>query len=190
MDGRFPGVVSAGFLSGRLIVPRYVLDELQAHANSGSEENRVRAERGLAILEDLKASIGTPISIEDVGSGTENGEERLIQAAQLLGARLLTLDDNLSRVGRLRNLEVLNLHELLDALKPSAVVGERIRLPLVRPGKDEKQAVGYLPDGTMIVVNDAADRIGKTCDVRVISTLQTANGMMVFANLEHPAVSA
>ncbi|MGE9269758.1 MAG: hypothetical protein ACQKBU_03060, partial [Verrucomicrobiales bacterium] len=85
---------------------------------------------------------------------------------------------------KLRGIEVLNLHDLVDALKPSVIVGEKIRLPLVRPGKDEHQAVGYLSDGTMIVANHAVDRIGTTCTVRVISTLQTSAGVMVFSELE------
>jgi uncharacterized protein YacL len=134
----------------------------------------------------MQASKDVPITIEDAAgdSGDESVESRLLQTAQLFGARLMTNDPNLTKVARLRGIEVLSLDELLEALRPSIVVGERLRIALVRPGKDEDQAVGYLADGTMIVVNHAADRIGKSCDVRVISTLQTANGVMVFTELE------
>lgn len=186
MDGRVPGVVRSGFLNGRLIVPRFVLDELQLLAESPTQANRQRAARALELLERMRADKGISITIEDV-AGVEKDETmqgRLVQTAQLLGARLMTTDENLGKIAKLRGLDVLDLHELVDALKPSVVVGEKIRLPLVRTGKDEHQAVGYLTDGTMIVVNHAVSRIGSTCDVRVISTLQTTGGTMVFAELE------
>jgi uncharacterized protein YacL len=95
----------------------------------------------------------------------------------------MTLDDNLTKVAKLQGVEVLNLHELDDALKPTVATGQRIRIPLVRAGKEDHQAVGYLPDGTMIVVNHAVAKIGGTVDVVVTSTLQTASGMMVFGEL-------
>ncbi|MBK1827300.1 PIN/TRAM domain-containing protein [Haloferula rosea] len=183
MDGRVPGVIRAGFLSGRLIVPQFVLGELQTMAGSASQNDRVRAERGLELLEKMQDSKGLAVSIEDVASNDDSSESRLLQTAQLLGARLLTTDESLSKVAKLRGIDVLNLHDLMDALRPAIVVGEKIRLPLVRPGKDEHQAVGYLTDGTMIVVNHAIDRIGSTLDVRVISTLQTTAGVMVFAEI-------
>ena len=111
---------------------------------------------------------------------------RLIRTARVLGARLLTTDENLTKVARLQSAEVLNIADLGDALKPAVVVGEKIHLALVRTGKDEHQAVGYLPDGTMIVVNHGAPKIGTTQDVLVISTLQTSAGQMVFAELYDP----
>jgi uncharacterized protein YacL len=109
-----------------------------------------------------------------------------MEVTRILGARLMTLDDNLSKVAKLRGLDVLNIHELDEALKPSVAVGERLRIALVRPGKDEHQGVGYLPDGTMIVVNHAAPKIGTSVEVMVVSTLQTAAGTMVFAELYQP----
>ena len=114
---------------------------------------------------------------------------RLIQTARLLGARILTTDENLTKLARLQNAEVLNIDDLGDALTPAVVVGEKIHLALVRGGKDEHQAVGYLSDGTMIVVNQAVSKIGTTQDVLVISTLQTAAGQMVFAELYDPEES-
>jgi len=186
MDGRWPGVARAGFLTGRMIVPRFVLDELQALANSPSAAKRQRAQRGLDLLEKMREEKDLKVSIEEAHgvSADETMIARLMQTAQLLGARVMTIDENFTKVAKLRGVDVLNLHELLDALKPAVMVGEKIRLALVRPGKDEHQAVGYLGDGTMIVVNHAADRIGTTVDVLVISTLQTASGTMVFAELE------
>lgn len=185
MDGRVPGVVQSGFLRGRLVVPRFVLDEIQVLANSPTPAKRQRAERGLACLDQMRSSRDMQVSIEDASgvSGDETMTGRLLQVSQLLGARLLSTDENLCKVAKLRGLEVLNLDELLDALRPSVTVGEKVRLALVRGGKDEHQGVGYLPDGTMIVVNHAAPKIGTTQDVVVISTLQTSGGQILFAEL-------
>lgn len=185
MDGRVPGVVRAGFLRGRLVVPRFVLDEIQVLANSPTPAKRQRAERGLACLDRMRAAKDLQVSIEDAAgvAGDETMNGRLLQVSQLLGARLLSTDENLCKVAKLRGLEVLNLDELLDALRPSVGVGERVRIALVRGGKDEHQGVGYLPDGTMIVVNHAAPKIGSTQDVVVISTLQTSGGQIYFAEL-------
>ena len=186
MDGRVPGIVKSGFLSGRLVVPRLVLDDLQSLAESPTQANRQRAARALESLEQLQQDKDVEITIEET-AGVAPGETlhtRLLQSAQLLGARLMTTDENLGKIARLRGIEVLSLHNLAEALRPNVVVGEKIRLALVRPGKDDHQAVGYLSDGTMIVVNHAFEKIGSNCDVRVISTLQTSGGMMVFAELE------
>jgi len=185
VDGRVPEVVRSGFLAGRLIVPRFVLDEMERRVESGERAERERARRGLDLLESMREDRSVSISIEETTAvadeETING--RLLQTAQLLGARLMTTDENLSKLARLRGVDVLNLNELLEALRPRVAVGERIRLALVRPGKDEHQAVGYLDDGTMIVVNHAVGQIGHSRDVVVISTLQTSGGQMVFAEL-------
>jgi uncharacterized protein YacL len=185
MDSRVPGVARSGFLSGRLVVPRFVLDEIQAQAGSPTPAKRQRAERGLASLESMRSAKDLQVSIEDSGgvSGDETLTGRLLQVAQLLGARLMSSDENLCNVAKLRGIEVLNLDNLGDALRPQIVVGEKVRLALVRGGKDEHQGVGYLPDGTMIVVNHSVAKIGTTQDVVVISTLQTSGGTMVFAEL-------
>jgi uncharacterized protein YacL len=185
MDGRVPGVARSGFLRGRLVVPRFVLDEIQVLANSPTPAKRQRAERGLACLDKMRAAKDLQVSIEDASgvSGDETMNGRLLQVAQLLGARLLSTDENLCKVAKLRGLEVLNLDELLDSLRPSVGVGEKVRLALVRGGKDDHQGVGYLPDGTMIVVNHAAPKIGTTQEVVIISTLQTSGGQILFAEL-------
>ena len=129
------------------------------------------------------------ISIHDsVANGeVEMMNTRLIETSRLLGARLMTVDENLTKIAKIQGVDVLNIHDLDDALKPAVAVGERIRLALVRTGKEDHQAVGYLPDGTMIVANHAVSKIGSTADVIVVSTLQTASGTMVFAELYKPA---
>jgi len=189
MDGRVLGIFRSGFLHGRLIVPRFVLDDLQARVNSGANADRHRAQRGLDGLEQLQKAPDIQISIHDTAITGESEvlQTRLIETTRLLGARLMTVDENLAKVAKIQGVDVLNIHELDDALKPAVAVGERIRIALVRPGKEDHQAVGYLPDGSMIVANHAAAKIGSTADVIVLSTLHTATGTMVFAELYKPA---
>lgn len=185
IDGRVLEIIRSGFLHGRLIVPRFVLDELQAMADAGSNGNRQRGQRGLDCLERMQKSPDIQVSIHDAGTfqETDTMHTRLIETTRLLGARLMTLDDNLTKVAKLQGVDVLNLHELDEALKPAVAVGQRIRIALVRTGKEDHQGVGYLPDGTMIVVNHAVAKIGSTVDAIVVSTLQTAGGTMVFGEL-------
>lgn len=185
MDGRIPSLLAAGFLTGRVLVPQFVLDELQVMANSPSAGKRQRGQRGLEILSDLQKNPAVPVSIQDSRGMAEDEsfQGRLVQTAKMLSGRLVTTDENLTKVAHLQGADIINLNDLSDALKPSVVVGESVRLVLVRAGKDDHQAVGYMPDGTMIVVNHAIDKIGSTQDVTVISTLQTSAGQMVFAEL-------
>jgi uncharacterized protein YacL len=192
MDGRVPRILQSRFLTGRLIVPRFILDELKVMANSPSPGKRQRGQRGIDCLEEMQANKALRVSIHDSSDTdhTVSMDGRLIATARILGARLVTTDENLSKVARLQNAQVLNINDLSDALKPAVVVGEKIHLAVVRPGKDDHQGVGYLPDGTMIVVNQGASRIGTTQDVLVISTLQTSAGQMVFAELYDPEEGA
>ncbi|MFP6879747.1 MAG: hypothetical protein VCA34_02290 [Roseibacillus sp.] len=188
MDGRVARILGSGFLHGRLIVPRFVLDELKVLASSPSPGKRQRGQRGLDCLEEMQDDKSISISIHEEVEGTISDamDTRLIQTARVLGARLITTDENVTKVARLQSAEVLNINDLSNALKPAVVVGEKIHLALVHTGKDDHQGVGYLPDGTMIVVNHAAPKIGTTQDVLVISTLQTSAGQMVFAELYDP----
>ncbi len=185
MDGRVLAILRSGFLHGRLIVPRFVLDELQNLVNSDSNAARQRGQRGLDSLEQLQNSSDIQISIHDtqLSETPENNHSRLLDVTRILSARLMTTDDNLTKLAKLQGVEVLNLHELDEALKPAVVVGQRMRIALVRSGKEEHQAVGYLPDGTMIVANQGASKIGSTAEVIVVSTLHTSSGTMVFAEL-------
>lgn len=182
MDGRILGLLSSGFVTGRLIVPRFVLEEIQSLANEGPNGLRQRAQRGLENLERMQTSPEIQISIHEARTSSEAQtlHARLIETAKFFGARLLTLEDSLSKIAKLQAVSVLNLNDLDLALRPSIAVGERLRVALVRPGKEDHQAVGYLPDGTMIVVNQAAGEIGNTVDVVVVTTLQTAGGTMIF----------
>ncbi len=188
MDGRITQLMRSGFLNGRLIVPRFVLDELQNLAASPNAAKRQRGQRGLEVLEELQTNPGIPISIHDaVGVAEDQAlQGRLVQSAKLLSARLVTTDENLTKVAHLQGVDMININDLADALRPPLVVGDRVHLALVRAGKDEHQAVGYLNDGTMIVVNHAISKIGTTQDVVVISMLQTSAGQMVFAEMDDP----
>lgn len=183
MDGRILGLLSSGFISGRLIVGQFVLEEIQTLANESPSGLRQRAQRGLENLEKMKSSPHIEISVHDTRIVTEEQtlHARLIEMAKFYGARLLTLEDSLAKIAKLQGVSVLNLNELDIALRPSIAVGERLHVVLVRPGKEEHQAVGYLPDGTMIVVNQAAEEIGHAVDVVVVTTLQTAGGTLIFA---------
>lgn len=188
IDGRVIGIMHAGFLHGRLIVPRFVLDELQVMTHSTSTGHRQRGQRGLDCLERMQKAPDLQISIHDTqpAQDSETFNARLIETARMIGARLMTVDETLAKVAKLQGVDVLNIHELDEALKPTLVVGQRTRIALVRPGKEDHQAVGYLPDGTMIVVNHAVAKIGSTVEVIVVSTLQTASGMLFFAELYKP----
>ena len=183
IDGRVVDIVKSGFLCGRLIIPRFVLDEVQTMADHG--EVKASGQRGLDNLERMRSEPGIQVTIHDTDqvSDAANPNSQLIEATRLLNARLMTLDDNLTKVAKLQGVQVLNLHELDEALKSAVVVGQRVRVPLVRAGKEEDQAVGYLPDGTMLVVNHAAGKIGSTVEAVVTSTLQTGSGTMVFGEL-------
>ncbi len=183
MDGRIMGLLSSGFISGRLIVAQFVLEEIQTLANEASNGIRQRAQRGLENLERMQTSPDIQISIHEARTASEDQtlHARLIETAKFYGARLLTTEDSLAKVAKLQGVSVLNLNELDLALRPAIAIGERLRVALVRPGKDDHQAVGYLPDGTMIVVNQAAGDIGKSVDVVVTTTLQTASGTLIFA---------
>lgn len=189
IDGRLPGVFATGFLSGAVVVPRFVLDELQRLSDSAEPTKVMRGKRGLEMMEKLRAMPGMTVSIHEEGGGSANAlvDTRLVTLARELNARLLTNDDNLIKVARLRGITVLSFHELAAALHPELSVGDELTLPLTKPGKDKNQAVGYLPDGTMIVVNNAAPKIGQTVDVVVSGTLPTSAGRLIFAEIKSAA---
>lgn len=186
MDGRISRLMISDFFTGRLIVPEFVLQELQVMSNSPSSSKRQRGQRGLEILEEMQNNPGIPVSIHDSTgiAEDESMQGRLVQTAKILSARLITTDENLTKVAHLQGVSIINLNDLTEALRPKVVVGESIRLALVRTGKDDHQGVGYMPDGSMIVVNNAVAKIGTTRNVTVISKLQTSGGEMVFAELD------
>lgn len=191
IDGRLPGICTTGFLDGTLIVPRFVLDELHLLADSGDQIKRERGRRGLDCMEVLKKMPNLEVSIHDDYQTQEKMvDTKLIQLAKLLDARLLTNDANLGRVAQLQGLSVLNLNQLAQAIRPVLNIGDEIELVLVKEGKDAHQAVGYTPDGAMIVVNHARERMGSTVTVTVSSALQTSAGRLIFAELKPGSASS
>lgn len=189
IDGRLPTVFTTGFVSGAIVVPRFVLDELQRLAESAEPTKVLRGKRGLEMMEKLRGISGMNVSIHDGGVAASEAsvDARLVSLARELNARLLTNDEALAKVARLRGITVLSFHELALALRPELSVGDELSLHLSKPGKDKTQAVGYLPDGTMIVVNNAASRIGQTVEVVVSGTLPTSAGRLIFAEIKPAA---
>jgi uncharacterized protein YacL len=192
IDGRLADLCATGFLSRSLIVPRFILEELQHLADSREPTKRERGRRGLEILNQLQRSREIELTIhesadEDVDLGTD---ARLVQIAKVLKARLLTNDHALTQVARLQRVGVLNMSDLVRALRPTVVAGDEIDLHLAKEGREPHQAVGYLADGTMIVVNHARAHIGKIRTVIVASALQTAAGRLIFAELKDGAAPA
>jgi uncharacterized protein YacL len=186
IDGRIADLVATGFLSRSLVVPRFILDELQLLADSRDATKRERGRRGLEILNQLQRARDIELTIHDTTAEDVDLaiDARLVRAAKVLKARLLTNDHALAQIARLQQVPVLNLADLSRALRPALVSGEELDLQLVKEGREPHQAVGYLPDGTMIVVNHARAHVGKTRTVVVGSALQTAAGRLIFAELK------
>jgi uncharacterized protein YacL len=187
IDGRIAELCSTGFLSRALIVPRFVLTELQMLADSREPIKRERGRRGLDILNQLQRSKEIELTIHESESSEGSVDDRLVRAAKVLQARLLTNDNSLCQVARLQQVTALNLNDLARALRPVVLTGDEMELHLIKEGRDPHQAVGYLPDGTMIVINHARSFIGKTVKIVVSSTLQTAGGRLIFGELKPPA---
>lgn len=183
IDGRFTAVRQAGFLTGPLRVPRFVLGELQTLADSADDVRRSRGRRGLDLLAALPPDSGVEvmeIDYPDVGAV----DEKLMRLAGDTSGSLVTVDFNLMNVARVRGLQALNLNELAGALRPTFLPGDALRLRIAKPGKEPGQGVGYLEDGTMVVVQDGRDLIGSDADLEVTSVLQTSAGRMIFARPE------
>jgi len=185
IDGRVLTVISTGFLTGSFVIPRFVLDELQQLADSKDEIKAARGRRGLDSVQALKEKLGAEVSIhEDHNHDAQPVDVRLASLARELRARLLTNDVNLGRAAQVRGVTVLNFNDLAKALEPEVQVGDCFDLGLVKPGKDKHQAVGYLPNGTMIVVNQGAPFIGETVPVVVGGMHQTSAGRLIFAEMD------
>ncbi len=182
IDGRVLDVVRAGFLGGRMLVPQPVLGELQGLADAGDELRRGRGRRGLEVLETLRREPGVEMLVlDDEAPGVPEVDAKLVRMCLDRGAALLTLDTNLARSAALAGVKVQNMHALTLALRPPVVAGDEVTVLLTKPGKESGQAVGYLDDGTMVVVERAREGIGSEARVQVTSVLTTANGRMVFA---------
>lgn len=185
IDGRVVAVSEANFLSGRLLLPQVVLYELQHIADSGDAARRRRGRRGLEIVTQLEQRAGGKLElVHDTHSSDEAVDSKLVKLCLERGARLLTTDYNLGRVAAIGGVEVLNLNELANALRPGFATGESLTLQIIRAGREPGQGLAYLDDGTMVVVEGAAELIGRKVTAAVTSHLQTNVGRMVFAQLE------
>ena len=184
IDGRIRGMLACGLLEGQVIVAQSVIDEMQQLADSTNVEKRAKGRRGLKLLKDLRETYGRRLVINSTRYDGEGTDDRLLQLAADTGGTLVTADFNLAQVAEVKELKVMNLSELVIALRPEVQPGDELSLKIVREGKEESQGVGYLDDGTMVVVQDARALIGQRKPVVVTGALQTPTGRMVFARLE------
>ena len=183
MDGRIVTAAQTGFISSYLVVPRSVVAELQLLADGSDADKRTRARRGLDAINELQNILFTRVEVmndaQNMGSG--GVDSRLIELAKKHGGMICTIDFNLSKVAKVEGIDVLNINELAKSLRMAFLPGEKISLELVQKGQESRQAVGYLADGTMVVVEQAAGSIGTSVEVEIIRSLQTAAGRMMFA---------
>jgi uncharacterized protein YacL len=185
IDGRIADLIEANFLEGVLIVPRFVLKELQQIADSTDAIKRARGRRGLEILNRIQRNPRNEVRIHDADFPDETGvDNKLIRLARNLNAKLFTNDYNLGKIAELQAVNHVNLHEMAKCMRTVLLPGEIFSLRVVREGKDKGQGVGYLPDGTMVVVNHGQSSVGHQVEVQVHSLLQTGAGVIVFAELK------
>jgi len=184
IDGRIADLIEANFIEGMIIVPRFVLKELQQIADSNDSIKRARGRRGLEMLNRIQHNPRNEVKIHE-GDFPEEKEvdAKLVRLAHNLGAKLYTNDFNLGKVAELQSVKYVNLHDVAKSMRAILIPGEQLSLRLVREGKDKGQGVGYLPDGTMVVVNNAQAAVGHQVEVQVQSLLQTGAGVIVFADL-------
>ncbi|MFN2582507.1 MAG: PIN/TRAM domain-containing protein [Candidatus Dormibacteria bacterium] len=184
IDGRIVDVAAAGFVPGRLLIPGFVLEELQRVADSADAVRRAKGRRGLGVVDTLRQERDVRCEVIDLDfPGTSEVDSRLVKTARVRNAALMTQDYNLNRLAQIEGVRVLNLNELANAVKPIVAAGEAMTIAIVKEGKEPHQGVGYLDDGTMVVVENGRQRQDETVTVTVTSVLQTAAGRMIFAAL-------
>ena len=186
IDGRIVDVVGTGIIESQLVVPQFVLDELQLIADSGDKLKRSRGSRGLDVLRKLRANPKIDVALYDAtlrDQGELGVDQKLVALSKDLSARLLTNDMNLNKVAQLRGVDVVNLNELANAMKPAVLPGEKMSVRLVKPGEEAGQGVGYLDDGTMVVVEGGRSHINKEVSFTVTNTRQTSAGKMIFGRI-------
>jgi uncharacterized protein YacL len=184
IDGRLVDVMKTRFLSGAVVVPDFVLDELQRVADSADALKRARGRRGLEIVEELKASANGGFTVRAADYPELEGvDAKLVRMAQEVGGSIVTTDYNLNKVAQIQGVEVLNVNELANALKPAVLPGEPLQVKVIREGREYDQGVGYLQDGTMIVVEGGRGAVGTEITVEVTSVLQSPSGKMIFTKL-------
>jgi uncharacterized protein YacL len=181
IDGRITDLCDTGFIEGTLVIPQFVLKELQFVADSADSMKRQRGRRGLDVLNHLQKSSQISVVIWEMDfPEIRDVDSKLIELARQLDAKLVTNDVNLNKVAKLRGLSVLNVNELANALRPVVLPGESMRIFILKEGKEKDQGVGYLDDGTMVVVDNSRRMIGQNIDITVTSVLQTTVGKMIF----------
>ena len=187
IDGRIADICETGFMDGTLVIPQFVLKELQLVADSADSMKRNRGRRGLDILQKIQKMANLEVTISDVDfPDVREVDLKLIELARTLQGKIVTNDFNLNKVAQLRGVEVLNINELANSLKPVVLPGELMKVFILKEGKEYNQGVAYLDDGTMVVVDNARKMIGKTIDVVVTSVLQTTAGKMIFGRYLEP----
>lgn len=185
IDGRIADIARTGFLPGMLLIPRFVLNELQYVADSPDNLRRARGRRGLEVLAELQKIPSITVRISDIDvEGVRDVDDKLVILARQLKCPILTNDYNLNRIAELQGVPILNVNELANAVKSVVLPGETLSVSIIHEGKEPNQGVGYLDDGTMVVVENGQRLIGQTRDVSVTKVLQTAAGRMIFARLE------
>jgi uncharacterized protein YacL len=185
IDGRIADIVKTGFLGGALIIPKFVLNELQFVSDSANSLRRQRGRRGIEVLTELQQNSLVPVTIEDLDiEGVHEVDERLIMLARQMAAPILTNDYNLNRIAELQGVEVLNVNDLANAVKVIILPGESFVIRVIQEGKEFNQGVGYLDDGTMVVIENGQRYLDKDIPVTVTKILQTSAGRMIFARPE------
>jgi uncharacterized protein YacL len=188
IDGRIADICDTGFIEGNLVVPRFVLDELQYIADSSDSMKRSRGRRGLDILNRMQRSSGIHIEVVDQDFPKLKGvDAKLVALAKKMNGKIITNDFNLNKVAELQGIKILNVNELANALKPVVLPGEIMTVKIIRDGKEPGQGVAYLDDGTMIIVDNAQRYQGSNVEVVVTSVLQTTAGRMIFSELKEGA---
>ena len=185
IDGRIADIARTGFLPGTLLIPRFVLNELQYIADSPDGLRRQRGRRGMEVLAELQKDPNVMVRISDIDvEGVREVDSKLVVLARQMQCPILTNDYNLNRVAELQGVSILNINELANAVKSVVLPGETIHINIIQEGKEHGQGVGYMEDGTMVVVENGRDQIGEYIDVVVTKVLQTAAGRMIFARVE------
>jgi uncharacterized protein YacL len=186
IDGRIADISRTGFIEGEMLVPRFVLNELQHIADSSDALRRRRGRRGLEMLRRLQSDSVTPVRVIDMDvEGVREVDDKLVLMAKQKACPIVTNDYNLNRVAQLQGVRVLNINELANAVKALFLPGESLDIEIIQEGKEVGQGVGYLDDGTMVVIEDGKSHIGRRVEVVVTKVLQTAAGRMLFARMEH-----
>lgn len=187
IDGRIAEIMKTGFLEGPIVIPEFVLVELRHIADSADDLKRARGRRGLDVLKKIQSDYGIEIYNTDSEKSLKDIPEvdvKLLKLAQVMGGKVVTNDFNLNKVAAINGVDVLNINDLANTLKPVVIPGEKMTVTPVKQGKDPNQSIAYLDDGTMVVLEDGRKQIGQTCEITVTSVLQTSAGRMIFGRIK------